>query len=284
MTKVLFLVFFYSALFPAVFFFGFAILTVQYFVSCVANSISCPLETTLTLLVPVQADKYCLLRIWSWSPNIGSELAKFSRRYFYSGALLAYFLASAYAWAQFPYDNLCDPTEDYRSYGKSGQYSYLTEGGEEDVTEVNQDWAVQYCTQSWLGAYVFPFPPTPRLQPPTLKWMDTSQAQLTTVYGWTAVLAVVVFVVIFFGAAITRYILSWFQGMYRPKGQNQHIDFSSDPDIDGYVPQVRAGGFPFPFLACDVHDIGEVRCWMIHGNASSDNARISPCSFSFCSR
>jgi hypothetical protein len=32
MTKVLFLVFFYSALFPAVFFFGFAILTVQYFV------------------------------------------------------------------------------------------------------------------------------------------------------------------------------------------------------------------------------------------------------------
>jgi hypothetical protein len=33
MTKVLFLVFFYSALFPAVFFFGFAILTVQYFVS-----------------------------------------------------------------------------------------------------------------------------------------------------------------------------------------------------------------------------------------------------------
>jgi hypothetical protein len=265
MTKVLFLVFFYSALFPAVFFFGFAILTVQYYVSLVVDKVRNS-RMTLTFSFHVQADKYCLLRIWSWSPNIGSELAKFSRRYFYSGALLAYFLASAYAWAQFPYDNLCDPTEDYRAYGKSRQYAYRTESGEIEFTTVNQDWAVQFCNQNWLGAYVFPFPPTPRLQPPTLKWMDASQAQLTTVYGWTAVLAVVVFVVIFFGSAITRYIFSWFRGMYRPKGQNQNIDFSSDPDIDGYVPQIRAGGFPFPFLACDVHDIEEVRCWMLREN------------------
>jgi hypothetical protein len=88
--------------------------------------------------------------------------------------------------------------------------------------------------------------------------MDGSQPLLTTIYGWTSVVALVVFVAVFFGSAITRYIMSWFKGVYRPRGQNQHIDFSSDPDIDGYVPQIRAGGFPFPFLACDVHSIDEV--------------------------
>jgi hypothetical protein len=206
-----------------------------------------------------------LLRIWAWTPNIGSELAKFSRRYFYSGALLAYFLVSAYAWAQFPYDDLCDPVETSRTYGRSGTYSYLDENGDDRTIAVRQDWAVEFCNQNWVNSYVFPFPPTPRLQPPTLNWMDASQAKLTTIYGWTSVLAVVAFVVIFFGSAITRYILSWFVGVYRPRGQNQHIDFSSDPDIDGYVPQIRAGGFPFPFLACDVHDIDEVRPWYLTG-------------------
>ena len=34
LTKILFLVFVYSALFPAAFFFGSAILLIQYFVSC----------------------------------------------------------------------------------------------------------------------------------------------------------------------------------------------------------------------------------------------------------
>eukprot|EP00977_Amphora_coffeiformis_P030428 scaffold46958_cov199-Amphora_coffeaeformis.AAC.1 len=88
LTKILFVVFVYSALFPAAFFFGAAILLVQYY-----------------------ADKYCLTRIWGWVPTIGSELPKFSRRYFFSGSILVLCILSAYAWAQFPYDNLCIPEE-----------------------------------------------------------------------------------------------------------------------------------------------------------------------------
>jgi hypothetical protein len=88
-TKVLFLCFFYSALFPATFFFCGVILFVQYYV-----------------------DKYCLLRIWAPAPLIGTQLAVFSRRYFFSGALLTFSLVSAYAWAQFP----CKFTENPSFY------------------------------------------------------------------------------------------------------------------------------------------------------------------------
>jgi hypothetical protein len=54
------------------------------------------------------------MRIWGWIPTIGAELPKFSRRYFFSGSLLALCIISAYTWAAFPYDNLClpdNPTE-----------------------------------------------------------------------------------------------------------------------------------------------------------------------------
>ena len=78
LTKVLFVCFFYSALFPASFLFGFAILLVQY-----------------------HADKFCLLRVWGYSPTLGSTLAVYSRRYFFTGAGVAFMIASAYAFFQF---------------------------------------------------------------------------------------------------------------------------------------------------------------------------------------
>jgi len=85
MTNILFVCFFYSSMLPAVFFFGFAILMVQYY-----------------------TDRYCLLRIWRRAPAIGPNLARISRRYFFSIALVVFICSSAFAWAQFPYDNVCD--------------------------------------------------------------------------------------------------------------------------------------------------------------------------------
>jgi hypothetical protein len=129
LTKVLFVVFFYSALFPAGFFFGAVILTIQYFV-----------------------DKFSLLRIWGWSPLIGSELAVFSRRYFFTAALITFALLSSYAWAQFPYDNICDNNDSQN--GLSGNYTGMsTLRGElvngDGVVHVTQDTGVIYCSQSW---------------------------------------------------------------------------------------------------------------------------------------
>lgn len=51
------------------------------------------------------------MRIWGWIPTIGSELPKFSRRYFFSGSVLALCIIGAYTWATFPYDNLCLPDD-----------------------------------------------------------------------------------------------------------------------------------------------------------------------------
>jgi len=227
LTKILFVCFFYSALFPGAFFFGFAILTIQYY-----------------------ADRYCLFRIWAWTPSLGSELAKFSRRYFFSGALVAFVFVSAYAFAQFPYDKLCEPSN--ATTGFSGTYNNVLVAGVEKNITVEQDTNMIFCEQKWSKASVFPFPPTPRLQEEGMRWMTDSQERLTTIYGWTAVAVLCAFVVFFFGSAITNYILSWVRGVYVVKGQDQQIDFSSQEENLGYVPQIKEIGFPFPFLACDI--------------------------------
>jgi hypothetical protein len=123
---VLFVVFFYSALFPVGFFFGALILTLQYFV-----------------------DKYCLVRIWGWNPLIGSELAVFSRRYFFTAATICFAVASSYAWAQFPYDNVCDGDKS----GFAKIYEGVLKGNDEPVgngtVDVTQDNNVLFCDQSF---------------------------------------------------------------------------------------------------------------------------------------
>jgi hypothetical protein len=124
------MVFFYSALFPAGFFFGFLILTFQYY-----------------------SDKYCLVRVWSWSPLIGAELAVFSRRFFFTGATIAFAAVSSLVWAQFPYDNLCDPLRDDVTPDWSGNYTgvkdlngKLVDGGS---VLVEQDTNSVECLQNW---------------------------------------------------------------------------------------------------------------------------------------
>jgi hypothetical protein len=219
--------------FPTAFFFGFAILIVQY---C--------------------ADKFCLMRIWGWSPELGAELARFSRRYFFSGAVVAYFLVSAYAWAQFPYDNVCDPVN--ATYSAPATYVNVLAPADEPALKyitVTQDTEVVYCPQSWRLYNGFPFPPTSRLQPDGLQWMHGTQETLVNLYGWTACVVAALFIVSFFGTAIVNFLLSWFRGIYVAANQNQHIDYSSNDDIHLYIPQIRRGGMQFPLLACDVDHI-----------------------------
>lgn len=233
LTKVLFLCFFYSALFPSTFFFGAAILFVQYY-----------------------TDKYCLMRIWAWRPFIGPELARFSRRYFFSGSVLAFALVSAYTWAQFPYDNVCDPdTPIFTNAAREYFNVQFANSSTADVVTVSQDTPVVACSQSWREVSGFSFPPTKRIQPVGLSWMSDSQETLTSVYGWTAVALLVGFLVFFFGSSTINFLLSWFRGIYHTSGQNQRIDFSTNLEIFAYVPQVKLKSLPFPLLACNVDNI-----------------------------
>ncbi len=123
-TKVLFVVFFYSSLFPSGFFFGFLILWFQYLV-----------------------DKFSLVRIWSWAPLIGPELAVFSRQFFFTGAALTFCVVSTYAFAQFPYDNLCDTIAPTNSTTKGDPLSACT--AELDTVVVDLDTTYEFCDQSW---------------------------------------------------------------------------------------------------------------------------------------
>jgi hypothetical protein len=78
---------------------------------------------------------------------------------------------------------------------------------------------------------------------------------LSNVYGWTACAVVALFVVSLFGTGIVNFLLSWFGSVYSSAGQIQHIDFSSNDDINLYIPQVRRQGLPFPLLICDIDHI-----------------------------
>jgi hypothetical protein len=197
-----------------------------------------------------------LTRIWAYAPALGNELAKFSRRYFFSGAVLAYAIISAYAWAQFPYDNICDPSEE--TIVRTGNYSGTALNGTAIAyVEVEQSTTVEYCSQRWNNFDGFVFPPTSRVQPAGKQWMNDSQETLTDTYGYTALAMLIGFIIIFFGSAIVVSFRSLFGGVYVPEGQDQHIDFSAYSEIFGYVPQIKWPGFPFQFLACDIDQIDQ---------------------------
>jgi hypothetical protein len=119
----------YSALFPFVFIYGFIILTIQYFV-----------------------DRFSLFRLWGWTSQLGAELANFSRKYMILGCLAVYALMSSFVYAQFPYDNVCDPPD--AASGFSGSYVQVTLAsgdlvnkgrGDEGIVVVAQDTEVAFC-------------------------------------------------------------------------------------------------------------------------------------------
>lgn len=164
------------------------------------------------------------MRIWANSPFLGSEVAQFSRKYFFSGAVVAYAIISAYAWAGFPYDNLC--RQENPQSGAAGTFdvtlaSDLNSNNSQNVMTINvaEDDFFVYCRQNWRGFNGLPFPPTAKSQPSGLRWMGDSQEKLTNAYGWTAVALLAGFVSLFFGGAILSWSLSWFRGVYKSKGK-----------------------------------------------------------------
>jgi len=241
LTKILFVVFFYSALCPFVFVFGFIILTVQYAV-----------------------DRFSLFRLWGWNPVLGADLAQFSRKYMFLACLAAFAIVSSYIFAQFPYDNICDV--ENAPDGFAGNYTNVTfangepvYGGkpnEGDVT-VSQGTAVAFCSQTRSGWTGWSFPATERVQGDGLTWFTDSQELITYVYGWTAVAVVAVIVVYLFGRSAVDLAKSIFTGVYQPEGDSQNIDFSCNMEIFGYVPQLKFGGHPFPYLCCDIDNIDQ---------------------------
>jgi hypothetical protein len=134
-TKVLFVCFAYSAFYPAALFIGAVILAIQYVV-----------------------DKFCLMRIWSLTPAVGSQVAILSRRYFFTGCLISFAVVSSFAFASFPYDNLCDPLPGTAVSVMQGPYENVKnlfgeplvtdESGKPVPVVVSQSTNSVYCDQS----------------------------------------------------------------------------------------------------------------------------------------
>ena len=203
------------------------------------------------------------MRIWGRIPTIGSELPKFSRRYFFTGSVLALCILGAYAYAQFPYDNLCLLNEN----------STIAEG-DRFFTDVNQTLVDDselfnvtvtnptnyvFCPQSWREVDGFSFPPTPRnMQPSDRSWMGSETSEsLVALYSWTSLVYVIVFIGVLFGGSSVLFFKSFFQGTYQADGQNQRVDFSSLPEKAAYVPQIKLINRPFPYLACNIDQLDQ---------------------------
>jgi hypothetical protein len=84
MSGVLFMTFYYSLIFPASYFLAAATLAVHYWV-----------------------DKFCLLRVWTPAPRLGSQIGEVSRNYFFRVAMMVYVMKSGYNYASFPFDDAC---------------------------------------------------------------------------------------------------------------------------------------------------------------------------------
>ena len=88
--------------------------------------------------------------------------------------------------------------------------------------------------------------------------MSESQELLVTIFGWSSLAALIIFVLVVFGNAIMNAFRALFSGESQDHGVDQKIDFSSNQEISGYIPQVnKVGGFLFPFLATDTDSIDE---------------------------
>lgn len=84
MTKILFLALWYCSIYPCTLFL-----------------------CSFALLVNFFTDRFSLMRTWKRAPALGTSISKFSRKYFFSTAIIAMAIVSSYYWSGFPFDNVC---------------------------------------------------------------------------------------------------------------------------------------------------------------------------------
>jgi hypothetical protein len=237
MTKILFLTFFYSAIYPAGFFFAAASLTVNYFV-----------------------DKFCLLRTYGPAPQVGGDVAEFSRSYFFTSALAAYALMLSYNYAGFPFDNACNTEEAVPAeYYEGGNFTIVNgkDEPEEFMVKVEKgDAAFSFCLQDMLR-FTNPraFPALPSFQRDGMEWMSDDQERATRLLGWTSVAVIGIVALIILNRLFLQTIRGFLFKPYRSEGEASDQRFSELKERYGYVPQVKEAGFQYPLLACNIEEL-----------------------------
>jgi hypothetical protein len=232
MTKILFLALWYCAIYPgALYLCSFALLII-YFV-----------------------DRYSLMRTWKRPTQLGTQISEFSRRYFFSLAIVAMAILSSYYWASFPFDNLCSNENDSEL---SGFWNLTMADDLIEITLDGSESSYRYCLQDFFryNATERSFPFASKYQREGGEWMTDDQEIVTDIYGWSAVCVITI--------VVLSFLWGWylgcrdmFRGTYDPCGKDQEICMSDVPSINGYVPQVQSAVFSYPLLACNIAGINE---------------------------
>ena len=183
MTKIVFLCFWYCAIYPGAFFITAFIMLVNYFM-----------------------DRFSLMRSWKRAPQLGTRISQFSRRYFFSTAVVAMVVMSSYYWSGFPYDNLCeDNINIVLNPSYIGVYNFDTPAGDITFTiDESYDRGVyRYCKQDLIRTKGHTFPFIPSRQREGNEWMTPEQEDITTLFGWTAV--------VISGLVILKFLYGWIE-------------------------------------------------------------------------
>lgn len=238
MTKIIFLCFFYSVIFPASFFFG-----------------------AVALCAVYATDKFLLMRSWGPLPQIGDDVAKISRKYFFPATLVVLAVMSEFYFSAYPFDNICGTVDTvgqdaYKDY--VGTHSAVLASDESTTITVTltegKDKVYRFCDQDFLQRL-------PSLlnffEEDRDDWMSDDQQWLTYVYG---ILTVAVITITCLSTCF-RFLLPEFQSIfgdiYNTEEKDSGKRFSDQERISAYVPQVRHRNFSYPLIACDIHGINQ---------------------------
>jgi len=262
LTKIVFLSYYFCALYPMCLFFGSVALFFRHYI-----------------------DKFLLLRTWREAPHSGTKLATFSTRYFLILAMILASFSAAYEFAFFRYDNICI-SEDTEAVPEYTNIDVTLSTGSIDVINVSSDFFVRVCTEQTCCqdqnvfhrmGLISPWEISPEAHESDkdFQWLSqplTAQSpEFSFMYAVTAFAIMMIYIIYQFGRKIMNLFRSLYQGIYEPSGQNQNIDFTNVEGMHAYVPQITLGRFPFPLLFCKIDDIDEKLIgWTTFGEPYSD--------------
>jgi len=250
-TTIVFLCFYYAALFPMGYFVGGFICIMTYYL-----------------------DRFSILRTWKQAPLIGTQVSKFNRDYFMSIVLIALAVMSSYQWSGYPYDNACVEGAKVGNEYVGSHIAHLVDDNENDINIHIEQGSTNYkfCNQDLIEARVFPA--LSKFQPKGEEWMSHEQEIVVDIFGWTSVVVLVLVVLRILVVTFRRFdILS---SAYVPTGEDQELNFSEESDIRAYVPQFRLPGFSYPLIACDLSQMDtKLVGWVDPSDKSYDKHNIT---------
>jgi hypothetical protein len=258
MTKIMFLAFWYSSIFPGALFLG-----------------------AIALCVNYHTDRFSLMRTWKRAPHVSREISSYSQNYFFSSACFFLAVMSSFYWSAFPFDNLCEVEDASVNSTYIGTHKlnvtkrFQKEPSNFTTTVIANSTVYKFCAQDYiLGATgpTFPFL--------NGEWMGDDQQGLAILFGWTYVA-----VMSLTGGKFLFSLMGWIRRQFfnvigvstlgisrqnkrrcsiltrfaflQAPGDEQGIGFHDVRNIAGYIPQVRSEIFSYPLIACKCDTFGD---------------------------